>query len=316
MQNVSLVISEVMVSTLGKLTNFDIRILRIFVAVVECGGLVRAQGELNLSLSSISGYLTQLETRMSMRLCQRGRRGFSLTEKGRVVYEASKVLFSAHEDFRSIVGGMQGELVGELKIGVVDNIVFDQNLQISEIISEFQIHHKRIWITLFTLPPNSLEVALMDGTVHIGIGQFFRILPSLQYEKILSDQQLLYCGKKHEFFDRAPEDVTAEELKGMKFADRGYAEASRFHNKNLTINPAATGYSAEAILILVLSGLFVSYLPKQYAANWMEKGLLRSIMPEKFKLDTEITVALSKSIKPSSIARAFIDEIKASVQPL
>ena len=102
----------------------------------------------------------------------------------------------------------------------------------------------------------------------------------------------------------------------MKFADRGYAEASRFHNKNLTINPAATGYSAEAILILVLSGLFVSYLPKQYAANWMEKGLLRSIMPEKFKLDTEITVALSKSIKPSSIARAFIDEIKASVQPL
>ena len=54
---------------LGHLGESDIRLLRVYVAVVEAGGLARAQGILNLSLSTISGYLTQLETRLGANLC-------------------------------------------------------------------------------------------------------------------------------------------------------------------------------------------------------------------------------------------------------
>ena len=63
--------------SLGHLGESDIRLLRVFVALVEAGGLARAQGSLNLSLSTMSGYLTQLETRLGANLCVRGRRGFN-----------------------------------------------------------------------------------------------------------------------------------------------------------------------------------------------------------------------------------------------
>lgn len=304
-----------MVHESGKLADYDIRLLRVFVTVVECGGLARAQGELNLSLSSVSGYLSQLEARMGMQLCHRGRRGFSLTDKGKVVYDACMHLFRAHEDFRSIVGGMQGQLIGEIKLGVVDNIVFDPGVDISSIVAGFQTLHERVWITIFTLPPNSLEVALMDGTVHLGIGEFFRTLPAIQYERLASDQQSLYCGSKHALFDRAPDNVTIDDLETAKFADRGYAEASRFPKGDLNVTPSASGFSVEAILIFILSGLFIGYLPKHYATPWVEKGDLRALLPEELTVDTEITLALPKGQKPTNLVRTFVEHVKGHRTP-
>src|SRR6266436_4026219 len=106
-----------MSATIGHLGESDIRLLRVFVAVTESGGLARAQSVLNLGLSTISGYLSQLEVRLAASLCQRGRRGFLLTEEGKVVYSASKSLLAAHEAFRSAVGGIHGDLIGELRVG-------------------------------------------------------------------------------------------------------------------------------------------------------------------------------------------------------
>ena len=60
----------------------DIRLIRIFMAVVEAGGLSAAQLELNLALSTISEKVSALEKRFGMKLCQRGRSGFELTTAG------------------------------------------------------------------------------------------------------------------------------------------------------------------------------------------------------------------------------------------
>ena len=51
----------------------DIRLIRIFMAVVEAGGLSAAQLELNLALSTISEKVSALEKRFGMKLCQRMR---------------------------------------------------------------------------------------------------------------------------------------------------------------------------------------------------------------------------------------------------
>ncbi len=44
----------------------DIRLLRLFMTIVEAGGFAAAQGELNLSLSTISAHVTALETRLGV----------------------------------------------------------------------------------------------------------------------------------------------------------------------------------------------------------------------------------------------------------
>src|SRR5713226_1536269 len=72
---------------LANLSEGDIRLLKVFAKVVEAGGFSAAQIELNVSQSTISTHMTALEHRLGVRLCQRGRSGFKLTEKGQLIYQ-------------------------------------------------------------------------------------------------------------------------------------------------------------------------------------------------------------------------------------
>ena len=296
--------------SLGHLGESDIRLLRVFVAVVEAGGLARAQGNLNLSLSTISGYLTQLETRFGTNLCQRGRRGFSITDDGRAVYSAAKSLLGAHESFRTAIGAIHGDLVGELRIGVVDNIVFDPRLMIADVIGRFQKRYARLVLSLFTLPPNLLEAALLDGGVQIAIGQFFHKLPGIRYQDLHSDPLKLYCARGHPLFARAPNRVTLEEIEAAPFANRAYVDSSRLAVARPRFHASSVGYSVEAILLLVLSGRFISYLPTNYAKLWVDRGSLLPLLPEQLTVEAKISTAVRNSPKPPPAVKAFAAELR------
>ena len=70
-----------------KISGADLHLLSVFDSVVRNGGFSAAQAELGLSQPTISNHITALETRLGVILCQRGRRGFQLTDKGRQVHE-------------------------------------------------------------------------------------------------------------------------------------------------------------------------------------------------------------------------------------
>ena len=108
------------------LSGLDFKLLRVFKAVVEAGGFSAAQNELNVGLAAISKQISDLEIRLGMRLCTRGREGFRLTEEGRLVYQASIDLFASVDSFRDRLSSAQNELIGDLSIGVIDNTLQDK----------------------------------------------------------------------------------------------------------------------------------------------------------------------------------------------
>jgi hypothetical protein len=75
------------------ITEYDLRLLRVFVSVVEHGGFSAAEKGLGITRSTISVHMSNLETRIRLRLCLRG--GFLLTEDGRSVYRAVINLFDS-----------------------------------------------------------------------------------------------------------------------------------------------------------------------------------------------------------------------------
>ena len=58
------------------ITEYDLRLLRIFISVVEHGGFAAAENSLGITRSTISVHMSNLETRMKLKLCLRGRGGF------------------------------------------------------------------------------------------------------------------------------------------------------------------------------------------------------------------------------------------------
>src|SRR4051794_850365 len=100
---------------LGYMNDVDLRLLRIFCTIVECGGITAAEAALNMANSTLSTHLTTLEDHLQLKLCQRGRAGFSLTSEGRQVYEAALRMFQSLEEFRRSIPAAHAESRGEIK---------------------------------------------------------------------------------------------------------------------------------------------------------------------------------------------------------
>ena len=98
----------------------DLRLLRIFQAVVRHEGFAAAQDELGLSPGTISNHISRREDRFAVRLCERGRKGFSLTSDGVRILEAAENLLRSVENFTGIVGSVRAELTGTFHLGTVD----------------------------------------------------------------------------------------------------------------------------------------------------------------------------------------------------
>jgi DNA-binding transcriptional LysR family regulator len=59
---------------LGQISDMDLRLLRVFRTVVDCGGMAAAELELNIGASTVSRHIKDLETRLGLRLCSRAGR--------------------------------------------------------------------------------------------------------------------------------------------------------------------------------------------------------------------------------------------------
>lgn len=122
----------------GQLSDIDLRMLRIFKVVVECGGFSAAEVELNITRSAISISMSDLEKRLGFTLCQRGRSGFTLTDEGQQVFEYTQELLLSIENFRTQVNTLHTQLIGELNIGITDNLVTMPKMRITNALSELK----------------------------------------------------------------------------------------------------------------------------------------------------------------------------------
>ncbi|RZL72640.1 MAG: LysR family transcriptional regulator, partial [Rhodococcus sp. (in: high G+C Gram-positive bacteria)] len=97
-------------AVLGQLSDMDLRLLRVFKAVVECGGMSAAELELNIGTSTVSRHVKDLEQRLGLVLCRRGRAGFALTPEGERVHEELVRLLAAVDGFRDSVDDISARL--------------------------------------------------------------------------------------------------------------------------------------------------------------------------------------------------------------
>ncbi len=121
----------------GQLADMDLRLLRVFKTVVEAGGFTAAEIQLNLANSTISNYISDLEKRLDMRLCERGRAGFSVTDQGQVVYNATLELLSAMDQFRNTINRSHNRILGDLHLGFAEHMLGAHNSCIVQALDRF-----------------------------------------------------------------------------------------------------------------------------------------------------------------------------------
>lgn len=293
------------------LSSTDLNLLRVFRVVAQCGGFSAAQAELNVSPSTISLQMSDLETRLGTKLCQRGRSGFMLTAEGKLVLEASDKLFVNLQEFQDQVASVTGDLVGELRVAVVEGNNTHEEFHLSKAIARFQGRNSDARLNLQTASPNAIERYILDGKMDLGVGLFTRKMPQLDYEDLFASRVGLYCGRGSPFFDRADKDIDMDEIYAFPHVRRGYFSNDQMPKPHKSFNNQALASSVEAMSYFILSGVFLGFLPNHYARRWLDRGMLRPLKPERFEYTWHFYLAWRKGWSPNLAAKAFIDDIRA-----
>src|SRR2546430_6565762 len=93
----------------------DLRQLRYFVAVAERGGFAAAASALNIAQSALSRHVKELERELGGALLERGARGVTVTESGKVLLARGRWLFGAIDDIKAEVRTENREPSGDRK---------------------------------------------------------------------------------------------------------------------------------------------------------------------------------------------------------
>ena len=289
--------------------NLDIRLIRIFLKVVEAGGLSAAQAELNLSLSTISEKISALEQRLGVTLCKRGRGGFQLTESGRLVYEECQRLFGSLDQFTRKVAGFRSNLSGNLSIGLVDNMITDPISPIASSFAALANVAPSLHLLLETRSPGELLRDVVARKLDLAVGSFPRMALGLAYIDLYEEVQNFYCGAGHPLFSVPDEEIGIEEVRGHRIIGRSYW-AARDIKIFAIANPHATVANMEAEAFLILSGAYLGYLPDHFAAPFIEAGRMRMIRPKLFSYKAKFQIATLEDWKSRPIVKTFIDILR------
>lgn len=289
-----------------KIDPSDVKLLKIFLAVVDAHGISNAQSVLNKDASTISKALTQLEERLQLRLCERGRQGFNLTAEGREIYDEGVKLFISLRGLEQKVATLSGAGAGWLSVGIIDNIITDENCPLRATLAEFG--ESRPLVNLQVLQPAELERQLLDKRLDVAISIFEDKSDYIEYLPLYRETDHLYCARQSHLGERllaGDGDATILELiNSQSFVSRKFLNQRELGWLALKSEDQVCHTSnIEAVLFLILSGMRVGFMPEHFARSWVRKGDLLTVLPEQISNQSLIEVAY---LKPAGVLRPAI----------
>ncbi|MGV6395621.1 LysR family transcriptional regulator [Pseudomonas caspiana] len=290
----------------------DLKLFKVFRAVVEAGGFTAAQVELNISLAAISKQISDLEIRLGMRLCTRGREKFCLTEQGKIIYDASLDLFVALDNFRYRLGNVRGELLGDLNIAVIDNTVSDPESPLVEALKALQEKAPKAKVRLSVAPLDEIEQGLIKGRFAVGIVPVYSGKDEFQVMPLYEEVSELYCSASHPFFPMKDDDIDEQCLAQAEFVEHGYAVNIERPKQLGVRNVTAVATQVEAVAILVKTGRYLGYLPSHWAKSYVESGEMRSVKGHVFTIATPVKLLYRQQVPRNPLLDVFLKIMQES----
>ncbi|GLO62733.1 LysR family transcriptional regulator [Vibrio sp. MACH09] len=295
-----------------KASNFDLKLLKIFAQIVESGGFSAAQSKLNMHQSSISQKMHDLEQRLNMKLCQRGRGGFKLTNDGYKVYEACKALFVDIEKFEHVIDDIRSVTLGHVRLAMTDNIATNPECNVYHAIQKFCKKYPNVSFDTDIMDSQQIEEQLISGKVDIGITSSEIMRSCLNYHFLFSEKQRLYCTPDHDILALG-EITSRKDIAPYAVVERGLAHKVTPLSHKDDVMHMASCINMEATAQLILSGQFIGYLPTHYAETWLNQKRLVALDAPKLDYLADFHLTIAKQEDELSVAPLnFYRELRAA----
>lgn len=277
------------------ITEYDLRLLRIFRTVVENGGFAASETELGVTRSTISVHMSNLESRMKLKLCSRGRGGFALTEDGQAVYHACIELFDSLNDFSMLVSSLGEELSGELTLLCADQLDNTMQKNLAEVIRYLHQKEPQLHLILDGDSIHNIERALLQDKAHLGLLPSYHQIEGLNYHTIYSEPIYLCCSEHHPYFELEDGEITPEMLAQSPSIHPGIDIDSDGREQLKKLNLSAKAYQFDTRKTLILSGCYIGYLPESYIQNELTTKQMRIIHSDSARYQFNLSMVFKKN---------------------
>ena len=289
----------------------DLNQLLIFARIVEHQSFTKAANNLGIDKSTISNKLSQLESRLGVRLLNRSTRSVTLTEAGAKYYEYCRQAVEIAEEAESFSSSLGDEATGMLRISATNT--FSQTF-IESAIKPFMDIHSKISVELVIenrttdFYKDNIDVAL-----RLAIGPLQD--SSLIAIKIFTADIGLYCSPSFIKMNGALNNV--DQMDGSNFLGLNVPGSPRiiltkgaishkvpYKDLRFKVNDGVVLKEA------AIAGLGIGYMPKHSASNAVKNKELVEIFSDwKIEPVSVYAVYASREWMPEKL-RVFLKYLK------
>jgi LysR family transcriptional regulator, transcriptional activator for bauABCD operon len=260
-------------NTVRDLNDIDLKQLRVFAAVADCGGFTAAEDRLNINCSSISKYISDLEARLKVRLCSRGRGGFGLTPAGEKLYQIITQLLSSVASHTRDIDTLGRKAGQRLRIGIIDSAVLDDACPVSDGLYRMQSDVPGLRVDLCVMPARDIVLEVLKGDLDVGITLMPRKVSGLKLKYLYEEHVRPYVSVRlHEIYANKRVDIAA--VRELPIAAYEYREFNSRAKDGWDVKLCS---QLDVVAMLTLAGHHVGMLPAFYAQHWVSQDKIREL---------------------------------------
>ena len=294
------------------MVNLDL--YRVFYTVAKSGSLTKAAEELYISQPAVSRSIKQLETQLGVSLFTRTHRGMALSAQGgKVIFNEVERALSLLNEAENRIEEMKNSATGVIRIGASDTI-FEYFL--ADKIVEF---HERFPAVKFELTadftPDTIEKLKADKCDVAFVNLPISPDPDLKlYGNCMRLNDVFVVGEKYK--ELVGKTVSLNELKNYPLILMDENTVARqslegfLSSLGVDLEPSIEVGSWDLMKRLVLRGMGVGVIPREYAASQLQSGTLFEIKTDPALPVRSVGMLLPKNAPVSYALHSFIQDFQ------
>jgi DNA-binding transcriptional LysR family regulator len=289
--------------------DITLRQIKYFIAAAETGKITAAASQLNISPSSITESIKELEKIIGVPLITRHRRGINLTFDGYRFLQHCYDINTTVSNAAFAIKNSFADISGKLSLGLTITVA---GYFIASPLARFQRAFPQIQINLLEYPRDRIEIMLMEGKLDLAVLLVSNVKnENLQMETLVRSKRRLWTSVNHPFCGKTDitlRDISKEPYIQLMIDEAGVTHLQFWHQSGLTPNITFRTESVEAVRSMVAVGSGVTILSNMVYRPWSLEGVRIEAHDIVGGVPTmDVGLAWSQDRKLSKSARTFIE---------
>lgn len=283
----------------------DVVSMAVFARVVQAGSFTGAATMLGLSKSVVSTRISDLETRLGVRLLHRTTRRLSLTPDGAHLHERCLRLVAAADEAREALDSALREPDGVVRMSVPVGMGL---WHLPKLVRDLHELHPRLVLDI-SLSDHHVDLVADGFDLAVRVAE--KLEPSTLVARRIGRERVIVCASpdylaRHKE-PRVPEDLVHHNCLRISSVTRTWTFRSGRHTHKITISGSFITDNIVMLRQATLDGVGLSRLPMSVASADIDAKRLRQVLPDYTMGETSVFIVHPYGKQMPTKVRAVID---------